>query len=227
MPTGSLDTAIPIFNPPSVGIFGPDIFLDFSLQLLSDELGCCCNLGGKLYSSRLARHFPPMGPDAEFVRELTGCQHWLRAFIRTLLVRADDADEVLQRTNLVLWQKADQFTEGTNFTAWACQVARFEVMAFRTQHGRDRHQFGDEVINVIAEDAQQHPGILEDLRDHLKACLDELTADERRMLSVRYGDGGSVQAIAAREGRAPAAISTALYRLRQSLLKCIRRKIDA
>ena len=168
-----------------------------------------------------------MSPNAEFVHELTSCQHWLRAFIRTLVVRADDADEVLQRTNLVLWAKADDFREGTNFTAWACQVARFEVMAFRTQHGRDRHQFGDAVIDAIATDAQQHPGILDDMRDYLKACLEELSPDERQMLGARYADGGSVQAIAEREGRAPAAVSTALYRLRQSLLKCIRRKIDA
>ncbi len=167
-----------------------------------------------------------MSPDAKFVKDLTDCQHWLRAFVRTLVWDADDADDVLQRTNLVLWEKADTFREGTSFTAWACQVARFEVMAFRKEHARDRHQFSSELVGVLAQDASEHVAIAEDLRDYLASCLEEKSPEQRKLLHARYANNESVQIIAEREGRTPAAVSTAIYRLRQSLMKCIRRRID-
>lgn len=168
-----------------------------------------------------------MNPDAQFVHELTSCQHWLRAFIRSLVERPDDADDVLQRTNLVLWEKSSEFAVGTNFKAWACRVARFEVMAFRKQHVRDRHQFSSELVDLLASDASEHVAILEDLRDYLEACLAETTSEQQRLLAARYTHGESVQSIAEREDRAAASVSTALYRLRQSLMKCIRRKMNS
>ena len=168
-----------------------------------------------------------MSPDARFVHELTSCQHWLRAFIRSLVTNTDDADDLLQRTNLVLWEKANDFHEGTSFSAWACQVARFEVLAFRKQHARDRHQFSTELIDLLADDASKHVAIAEDLRDYLESCLEEVLPEQRQLLADRYARGESVQTIADHEGRTPAAVSTALYRLRQSLMKCIRRKINS
>lgn len=168
-----------------------------------------------------------MSTNAEFVRELTGCQHWLRAFVRTLVIRVDDADEVLQRVNLVLWQKADAFHEGTDFAAWARQVARYEVMAFRKERARDRHLFSETLIGLISEEADQHEGVLGDLRDYLKACLEELPGDKRKLIEARYAQGGSVQAISESEGRGATAVSMALLRIRQSLMDCIRSKVNS
>ena len=41
------------------------------------------------------------------------------------------------RNELVLWQKLDEFTPGTDFVRWACRVAYFEVQKHRhRQHVR-------------------------------------------------------------------------------------------
>ena len=42
-----------------------------------------------------------------------------------------DAEDVLQEANLVLWRKFDQYQEGTNFFAWACQIIRYEVLKYQ------------------------------------------------------------------------------------------------
>jgi len=99
-------------------------------------------------------------------------------------------------------------------------------MAFRKQHARDRHQFSSELVGVLAHDASEHVAIAEDLRDYLESCLEEKSPEQRKLLHARYANNESVQIIAEREGRTPAAVSTAIYRLRQSLMKCIRRRID-
>ena len=48
----------------------------------------------------------------EFVAELTAQQGRLAAFVRTVVPNAEAAKDVLQETNLVLWQKAVEFQAG-------------------------------------------------------------------------------------------------------------------
>lgn len=46
---------------------------------------------------------------------LTSHQQTLYAYIRTLLPEADVASDVLQETNLMLWQRAGEFSPGSDF----------------------------------------------------------------------------------------------------------------
>ena len=64
-----------------------------------------------------------------FVEHLTDQQRDLYAYIMTLLPRVQDADEVLQETNRILWTKRADFREGTSFRAWACRIAHYQVLA--------------------------------------------------------------------------------------------------
>lgn len=69
----------------------------------------------------------------EYVKLMTDHQWPLRGFILSLMPGSPDVGDVLQETNLVLWQKRRQFKLGTNFFAWACRIARYEVMHHRDQ----------------------------------------------------------------------------------------------
>ncbi len=62
------------------------------------------------------------------VGEIARYQSRLRAFVRCLLVRPSDVDDILQEINSVLWQKANEFQPGSDFWAWASQIARFEAL---------------------------------------------------------------------------------------------------
>jgi RNA polymerase sigma-70 factor, ECF subfamily len=67
----------------------------------------------------------------EFILELTQVQQRLLGFLFKRLADGEQAREVLQRTNLVLCRKAEQYQAGTNFKAWAMSEANYEVMAYR------------------------------------------------------------------------------------------------
>ena len=72
------------------------------------------------------------GPEqnaAEHVRLITEYQPALYAYILTLHPDRVNAQDILQETNLVLWQKAGELRGGTNFKAWAFRIAYFQTLA--------------------------------------------------------------------------------------------------
>jgi RNA polymerase sigma-70 factor (ECF subfamily) len=55
---------------------------------------------------------------------------WLRGYLLCLVPRWADAEEIFQRCTVLLWEKFDQFEPGTDFEAWACNIARAQVRNF-------------------------------------------------------------------------------------------------
>jgi RNA polymerase sigma-70 factor, ECF subfamily len=61
----------------------------------------------------------PSKPD-EFVAIYTRHQRKLYRYVAALLTRSDDAEDVLQETARVLWQKFDEYQPEEPFLPWAC-----------------------------------------------------------------------------------------------------------
>ena len=161
----------------------------------------------------------------EFVRELTNSQNRLFAYIRSLVIHPETAQDVLQETNVVLWRKSDEYAPGTNFGAWACRVAFYQVLAFRRDRARDRHLFDDRLLGTLAEKAEVQGADLAGRQQALRRCLDELQPRQRDVIRLRYEPGGSLQAIAKAQGRTVRAVESALYRIRHALFDCINRRL--
>ena len=86
---------------------------------------------------------------------LTSHQSRIYAYILSLVFDPDQAEDVLQQTNAVLWQKEAEFVIGTNFVAWSFRIAYFQVMAHRKTLHRDRLVFDDELIRSVAGVTEQ------------------------------------------------------------------------
>ena len=164
-------------------------------------------------------------PSEDFVRSLTSNQRRLHAFIMSLLPDPAAAEDILQDTNVLIWRKADMFEPGTNFLAWACQIAKFQVLSHIRDQGRDRHVFDDALIEQLATRSAGQSEPMKNLSVHLAACLAECTDDQRRMLVDRYSPGASVKKMAAARSTTPNTLSIKLSRLRRVLLDCVRRKL--
>ncbi|MFT5131293.1 MAG: RNA polymerase sigma-70 factor (ECF subfamily) [Rhodothermales bacterium] len=57
-------------------------------------------------------------------------QHQVYGFILALVRNQKDAEDIFQDVCVVLWERFDTFTLGTNFVAWASTVACFRVQKF-------------------------------------------------------------------------------------------------
>jgi RNA polymerase sigma-70 factor, ECF subfamily len=157
----------------------------------------------------------------EFADRLVAAQAGLYSYILTLLPWPDQANDVLQETNMVLWREADDFSPGGNFQAWACRVAYFQVLTYRRRSQRDRMVFGDVFLEGLAQEAAPADDDAEQERLFLRECLKELSADERELLQKRYDMGKPVNAIAAERDQSANAVAVALFRIRQALMKCV------
>lgn len=79
--------------------------------------------------------------EQQIVQDIAGSQSRLFAYILTLVGERDAASDILQETNLVLWQKRGDFQPGTSFPAWSFTVAFMQVMAHRRDTSRDQHRY--------------------------------------------------------------------------------------
>lgn len=167
----------------------------------------------------------PGQPTEQFVKLFTGCQQRLYAYIAVLLGDAEAANDVLQETNLVLWQKAGDFTEGTDFAAWSSTIARFQALAYLRNRRRDRHQFDAEIISELAVAAEHVVQDLDERFSALRHCLEKLNVRHRDLLRVRYLEGETIASTAKAAGRTQAGVVTTLGRVRRTLLDCIQRRL--
>ena len=77
-------------------------------------------------------------PDEEFVRLFTRYQRPLFLYLLTRVPNPVEAEEILQETNIVIWRKFAHFTPGTNFLAWASQIAKYELLKYRERNHKDK-----------------------------------------------------------------------------------------
>jgi len=168
---------------------------------------------------------PSQGATAEFVGQMTRAQRRLYALIYALVRSPTDAEDILQECNVVLWQKLGEFQPGSDFMAWAGRIAQFQVQAFRKKQLRSVEPLDHSLIVQLADEALPRLEKFDRRQQALLDCQNKLRAEQRTLLANRYEPGGSVNDIAQRSGRSPKAVSEALRRIRESLMKCIQHRL--
>lgn len=165
-------------------------------------------------------------PDArrteEFLALYSSCQHSLYVYIVTLIGNPADAHDVLQDTNLVLWQKFGQFESGTSFSAWAREIARYRVLRYRQIHANDAPMLDPAVLDaLIGRIERSEPGRDELYADKLLGCIEQLGDADRDLIRLRYLSSVRVKALAEQLHRSENAVSQSLGRIRRLLRKCV------
>jgi RNA polymerase sigma-70 factor (ECF subfamily) len=162
---------------------------------------------------------------AEFMRLFLQNQRRLCGLILALVPNGPDADDILQETSAVLWQKYSEFEAGSNFAAWALRIARFQVMAYYTTKRRQKARLSDETLDAVVERMASRTE-REDARSvALEGCLADLPEEERRLIELRYRGGATVDEVARRSGKTVVAAYKALHRAHERLLQCMRGKL--
>jgi RNA polymerase sigma-70 factor (ECF subfamily) len=156
-----------------------------------------------------------------FVRLLGQNQRRIFLYVISLVPNVNEAEEVIQETNLVLWREFGQFQPGTNFAAWACKVAFHQVLAWRKKKQRDRLEFSPAFLEVVAEESAAAADVLEERSQALAGCVAKLPANHRDLIRLRYAEGLSVEAIADKLDRTVDAVYRALSRIRHTVHECV------
>lgn len=160
----------------------------------------------------------------EYSQMITRIQKSLYAFILSLLPNRNEAEDILQETNLILCKKANEFDPKGHFQGWAFKIARFQVMKHLTKTKRSRLQFATDIIEEVAVEEFDTKKI-QVFQKTLSVCYDLLPSKMQMIANLRFKNEESIKSISKIVNRPMGAISSTLFRIRQKLADCVQEKL--
>lgn len=151
----------------------------------------------------------------------------LLAYVASLLPQArGEAEDVVQATCVVLWEKRDDFQKGTDFKAWAFRTAYFQAMAMRRDLSRSKVAvFSDETLQRLAAPAEEAASEIDSRIAALRHCMSALPPADQRLLALKYLRRESLTDHARELGVPSGRLQKALSRLRLGLKHCIEKRL--
>ena len=97
----------------------------------------------------------------------------LFGYIFSLARNLQDTEDLFQQTAIAMWEKFDQFEQGTNFAAWACTMARFRSLTFIQRNRRGDLSFSEEAhAQLLAVESECEPAPLSDRNLSSRAAME-------------------------------------------------------
>lgn len=162
-----------------------------------------------------------------FTRLLARCQRRIFVYAMSLLHDPNDAEDVLQETNLVLWKKFNEYERGTDFARWACRVAYYEVLKVRRKNGRSARLFSNRFIETLAAGCERNMCEWDDRQEALQRCVGKLNDCDRELVRSRYEPGATTRSVAETSQRSVQGTRKSLLRIRNALFVCVRRALSS
>ena len=162
----------------------------------------------------------------EIVRLLMEHRGTLFAFIFASVRDYDVAEEVLQDVSVVICENSESFELGTNFGAWAREIARRRILAYYRNTRRFPSPLSEEELRNLQSGFDAVDDVTAKLRmASLSKCLETLKPFAKRLIQLRYAGRFSLDEIGEQVDRRPESVRKALYRARQVLRECIERRL--
>lgn len=159
----------------------------------------------------------------EFLRLLGAHERSLFAYVYALAPGWQDAEEVMQRLRIRIWQQFDQYEPDKPFDAWARAIAYYLVLAFRKEKSRQREFFAERILEAVSSEFEKHQEHSNERRDALLGCLEKLEGQKRELVHAYYSAKNPAESLADALSMTPNALRQSLFRIRRMLLDCVER----
>lgn len=160
-----------------------------------------------------------------FLSLLMANQRQISSYIGVLVPNFNDADDILQETITVMWEKFSQYQEGTNFAAWGVRIAYYNILRYRREKGKGKMQLSDSVFQSFCQVMEKKYSRTDEKLSALRSCIQKLAAPDKHLLHLRYGMSQTVYSIAQQSHQSIQSIYRALTRVYQILHRCIHRTL--
>lgn len=162
---------------------------------------------------------------ALFVQLLTSSHGKLLGYLMSLLGRQHDAEDVLQKASVTMWEKFDSFQEGTDFVAWASTIAFYTARNFQRLASRSPLQFNDALLDTLSAERLDDLPQIDQRTGALEHCITRLNESDRQLVVAAYMDGAAIGELAARVNRAPQTLYNKLNFIRRALADCVQNRL--
>ena len=166
-----------------------------------------------------------MAEHQQFMAQFVRAERPIRALLLVATGDLDLVDDLMQNVAVALWMKWPEYNPEHPFRAWALGVTRIEVLRWRRSAARNRTVLNMQMIDQLVDAADRAAGKADQRLGLLAQCLDEVQADAREVLNLKYADGMRARQIAEEVGKTVGAVEMIISRTRRALRKCIQRKL--
>ena len=162
-----------------------------------------------------------------FVRQLLANEKRIYAFILALVPSLSDADDIMQETAALMWEKYMKMEHASisNFAAWGTRIAHFKILEYRKKAYDKRIQFNNDVFDNLLGGAVAVSEGIDDRFEAMKKCLSKLSPYDRRLIQLRHQKEETTKSIAGRLGVSVDLIYKKVPRIHGILLRCIQKTL--
>jgi len=154
-------------------------------------------------------------------------QRRLYRYVYSLFPDDTVVDDIIQETVSYMWERFDEFRQGSNFLAWALTIAKYRVLNQIKQSKRDKRVFSHSTLQSIEEVALNRIQNEDDRHlDKLRCCVKKLSPRDRHLLTLRYEVNSTLKSMSENIGLSVNTIYNRLYRIRVILFNCVRNDMD-
>jgi RNA polymerase sigma-70 factor (ECF subfamily) len=159
--------------------------------------------------------------ELDFVSLISTTQRRILAYIITLVPNRNDAEEIMQETTILMWEKRSEFIPGTDFVAWGARIAYYKILNYRKRAMKNHLVIDEMQFTSIEEQAIEKCRQSEEVLYKLDECINKITESDRRLVWMRYSQNISVKEIAFRINKSVRSVYLAISRIHGLLLRCI------
>ena len=157
-----------------------------------------------------------------FLRELMVYRKRIYAFILTLVSNSSDAEEIMQETVAVMWEKYQDIDKVSNFVSWGVRIAHYKVLEFRKNKYRSKVKFDNELLDSVLGGAAAVNDQVDARFEALEKCLGKLDKKSRHLVKLRHQSGHTIKSIAESLSMDRRAAYRQVGLIHDQLLRCVR-----
>lgn len=150
----------------------------------------------------------------------------IMSFIYTLVPNASDAEDIMQETAKVLWEKFDEFVIGTNFVSWAVTIAKYQVLSYRSRYNT-KISLNSHLIETLSEEAKAPLDGGHARLDALRQCIQKLNQNDRKFIQCRFEKRMTAKVLSKQIGVAMNTIYRNESRILAVLMNCVSKALGA
>ena len=147
------------------------------------------------------------------------------AYILSMVHNCSDADDIMQETMTLMWERFGEFTPGTNFGAWATRIARYKILNMYKNKRRSTEKFDESLMDQISDCYHQKMNDMSYRLAALQDCLKKLNTRDRKLIEILYEEGVKIAELARRLNRPVQGLYKVMARIHTALRRCVDHKI--
>ena len=160
-----------------------------------------------------------------FFRLYNAAQKRVYAFLLVMVHNHNDAEDLLQETASILWERFAEYDPGRSFAAWSIGIARHKALDFLKSKQTSRPLFGDEFYNDISRIAVMESANSDERLKALRDCMKKMSLQNQQLIHLRFEKGTTVKRISQMSQHSADAIYKKLSRIYSALHACISRTL--